>query len=155
MLRSILALALLWSAPMAQADNLTSPMMRFIDRHVMTWANDARLISALVSHRIAPLDQFLQARIDTSEGRIHQISLTNEAGATIAGQGGQPRFQDVTANDCVHQRHDAVPWQFEILEAVAGPGSPPQVSARFALTDPANGQVIGILTVELDRDAFF
>ena len=159
MTRYLMAVLVWVMAAPGWAGDQPSAMLRFIDRDVMSWANDARLVGALMDPPLAvqsghPALHLLQGRIDRADGRIRAISLRDINGMTLVEQ----RISDDAVNqvrNCLRQHFEAAPWQFEIFDAALQPAQPKQAQAVFALTDPSDGRVIGALIVELDGAGFF
>lgn len=159
MTRYVMA-ALVWmmAAP-GWAQDRPMAMLRFIDRDVMTWVNDARLLGALTDAPLAvqagnPAHVVLQGHLQDAAGRISAISLRDLDGMTVAERRSGDAVADLVRN-CLRQHYEAAPWQFEIFDASGDPDEAERAQAVFSLTDPSNGRVIGTLIVELDGAAFF
>lgn len=159
MTRYVMA-ALLWmlAAP-GWAQDRPMAMLRFIDRDVMTWANDARLLGALSDPPLTvqmghPAQQLLQHHLQGAKGRIRALSLRDLNGMTIAEYRSGDAVAELVRN-CLRQHYEAAPWQFEIIDAAARSAQSGHVQAVFTLTNPSDGRVMGALIVELDEAGFF
>ena len=102
-----------------------------------------------------PLSDFLRSRVEKSQGRISEVFVMDARGLNVASsgvtsdywQGDEAKFQktyDVGA--------DAI-FVDEIEMDESTQSYQGQVS--FTITDPANGAVIGAITVGLNAEAFF
>lgn len=159
MTRYVMAVLLWVMAAPGWAEDRPTAMLRFIDRNVMSWTNDARLVGVLSDPPLAvrsshPAQEFLLGHVSGAEGRIRAISQRDLNGMTIVEHRAGNAVTDQVKN-CLRQHYEAAPWQFEIFDASTRPAQQTHAQAIFALTNPSDGRVIGTLIVELDGAGFF
>lgn len=102
----------------------------------------------------APISSFLRTHEAASDGRIRSVSLMDRRGVQVAAsavppaywQGNHHVFQEIT------QRGSGA----IVIEQDQGTGAAALDlrNVSFAVTEPFSGDVIGVLTVQLDISAF-
>lgn len=157
----------------------------YIDRDLMSWVNDARIVDAIAEqnlrHRqmnilaaapvavirpVAPSSQtkvatsppvvaFLKSQIANSDGQIAEVKLLDAYGLTVITsgtasvyfKGGQPK----------NSNRFSPPSGVFVIEQVAVDDNTRAHQSRVSMpiTEPSNGAIIGVITVELAAASFF
>ena len=154
----------------------------YIDRELMTWVNDARIVDAIAEQNLrhrqmnirasapgaalghtiktsqakAPsVAAFLKAQIARAEGQIAEVTLLDAYGLTVVTsgtasvyfKGGKPKSSN----------RFAPPSGVFVIDQVAVDESTKAHQSRVSMpiTEPSNGAIIGVITVELEAAAFF
>lgn len=103
----------------------------------------------------SPLSVFLREHVERSDGRLTEVFVMDSRGLNVASssvtsdywQGDEAKFQKTYDMGSGAVFVDAIELD-ESTQTYQG-------QASFAITDPANGNVIGAITVGLNAEAFF
>tara|TARA_B100002049_G_scaffold207008_1_gene167799 strand:- start:239 stop:796 length:558 start_codon:yes stop_codon:yes gene_type:complete len=154
----------------------------YIDRELLSWVNDARIVDAIAQqnqrHRemnvlaaasaaataqVTPTSQarapvaaaFLAEQIVRAKGQIAEVALLDAYGLTVVTsgtasvyfKGGKPKNSN---------RFTPPSGMFVIDQVAIDEGSKAHQSrVSMPITEPSNGAIIGVITVELEAAAFF
>ncbi|UOA14771.1 MULTISPECIES: hypothetical protein [Sulfitobacter] len=162
----------------------------YIDRDLLTWVNDARIVDAIAEQNLRhlqmnslavaapvaargaamansaqpsltqvsiakPVESFLEQQVASSAGQIAGVTVLNAYGLTVVSsgtasvyfKGGQPKISN----------QFSPPSGAFLVEQVAFDDSTKAHQSRVSMpiTEPSNGAIIGVITVELEAAAFF
>ncbi|UOA31749.1 hypothetical protein DSM110093_01522 [Sulfitobacter sp. DSM 110093] len=157
----------------------------YIDRNLLTWVNDARIVDAIAEQNLRhlqmnslavaavsamgmasqtsltqvsitkPVEAFLKQQVASSAGQIAGVTVLDAYGLTVVSsgtasvyfKGGQPKISN----------QFSPPSGAFMVEQVAFDDSTKAHQSRVSMpiTEPSNGAIIGVITVELEAAAFF
>jgi len=167
------------------ASDVPGTLNDYIDRELLTWVNDARIVDAIAEQNLrhrqmnilaaapvavirpaapssqtkvataAPVVAFLKNQIARSDGQIAEVKLLDAYGLTVITsgtasvyfKGGKPKSSN----------RFSPPSGVFVIDQVAIDDSTKAHQSRVSIpiTEPSNGAIIGVITVELEAASFF
>ena len=154
----------------------------YIDRDLLSWVNDARIVDAIAQqnarHREmnalavtpaavtgpgaevpqskAPIAAaFLQSQIARAEGQIAEVTLLDAYGLTVVTSGSASVY--FKGGKPKNSNRFSPPSGIFVVDQVAIDETSKAHQSRVSMpiTEPSNGAIIGVITVELEAAAFF
>ena len=150
----------------------------YIDRELLSWVNDARIVDAIAQqnarHRElkalaavtgpgagvpqlkAPIAAaFLQTQIARAEGQIAGVTLLDAYGLTVVSSGSASVY--FKGGKPKNSNRFSPPSGIFVIDQVAVDERSKAHQSRVSMpiTEPSNGAIIGVITVELEAAAFF
>ncbi|MFG6582794.1 hypothetical protein [Sulfitobacter sp. 1A12779] len=154
----------------------------YIDRELLAWVNDARIVDAIAQqnarHRemnalavtpaavtgpVAEVAQpkapiaaaFLQTQIARAEGQIAGVTLLDAYGLTVVSSGSASVY--FKGGKPKNSIRFSPPSGIFVIDQVAVDERSKAHQSRVSMpiTEPSNGAIIGVITVELEAAAFF
>ena len=149
----LLIISLGWSGP-AWADDRAGAVLAYIDRDILSWVGDARLMAALrdpAAGRKGSLPAagaLLSARVGAAGGQILHAALHDAGGEAIVATGsrnytpGQGQIIEISKEPGRMLVIDGA----RLSRTAMGPGD----ILSFPVIDPANGRLLGSLRIVID-----
>ncbi|WP_411975089.1 hypothetical protein [Sulfitobacter faviae] len=154
----------------------------YIDRELLSWVNDARIVDAIAQqnerHRemnalavtpavvtgpgaVVPQPKapiaaaFLQTQIARAEGQIAGVTLLDAYGLTVVSSGSASVY--FKGGKPKNSNRFSPPSGILVIDQVAVDERSKAHQSRVSMpiTEPSNGAIIGMITVELEAAAFF
>ena len=154
----------------------------YIDRELLSWVNDARIVDAIAQqnerHRemnalaVTPASvtgpgagvpqlkapiaaAFLQTQIARAEGQIAGVTLLDAYGLTVVSSGSASVY--FKGGKPKNSNRFSPPSGIYVIDQVAVDERSKAHQSRvlMPITEPSNGAIIGVITVELEAAAFF
>ncbi|MFG6591423.1 hypothetical protein [Sulfitobacter sp. 1A12157] len=154
----------------------------YIDRDLLSWVNDARIVDAIaqqnarhhemnalavtpaaVTGRGAEVPQskapiaaaFLQSQIARAEGQIAEVTLLDAYGLTVVTSGSASVY--FKGGKPKNSNRFSPPSGIFVVDQVAIDETSKAHQSRVSMpiTEPSNAAIIGVITVELEAAAFF
>lgn len=152
----LLIISLGWFGPV-RADDRTGAVLAYIDRDILSWVGDARLLAALRESAdgrrgsLPAAGALLSARVGAAGGQILQAALHGAGGEAIVVTGsrnymaGQGQIIDILRKRGKTPVIDGA----RLARTAVGAGD----ILSFPVTDPANGRLLGSLRIAIDAGA--
>jgi hypothetical protein len=152
----LLIISLGWSGP-ARANDRAGAVLAYIDRDILSWVGDARLLAALRGSAagrrgsLPAAGALLSARVGAGGGQILHAALHGAGGEPIVATGsrnytaGQGQIIDIPRK----RGRTPVIDGARLARTAVGPGD----ILSFQVTDPANGRLLGSLRIAIDVGA--
>ena len=154
----------------------------YIDRELLSWVNDARIVDAIAQqnarHRemnalaVTPASvtgpgagvpqpkapiaaAFIQTQIARAEGQIAGVTLLDAYGLTVVSSGSASVY--FKGGKPKNSNRFSPPSGIFVIDQVAVDERSKAHQSRVSMpiTEPSNGAIIGVITVELEAAAFF
>lgn len=152
----LLIISLGWSGP-ARADDRAGAVLAYIDRDILSWVGDARLLAALRGSAagrrgsLPAAGALLSARVGAAGGQILHASLHGAGGEPIVVTGSRNYTAGQGQIINIPRKRGRVPVidGARLSRTAMGPGD----ILSFPVTDPANGRLLGSLRIAVDVDS--
>lgn len=152
----LLIICLGWSGP-ARADDRAGAVLAYIDRDILSWVGDARLLAALRGSAagrrgsLPAAGALLSVRVGAAGGQILHASLHGAGGEAIVVTGSRNYPPDQEQIIDIPRKPGRMPVidGARLARTAVGPGD----ILSFPMTEPANGRLLGSLRIAIDVGA--